>query len=108
MVMAERFIREMVEKGNVKYSEHAIHRMGERKILRPFIDHSILNGEVLEIQDFTGEDIKVIFHSVDESADSFYVIVAASFPQIVVVSVCFFLEDVWAQLGDIRVRRGKK
>ncbi len=108
MVMAERFIREMVEKGNVKYSEHAIHRMGERKILRPFIDHSILNGEVLEIQDFAGEDIKVIFHSAGESAEPFYVIVAASFPQVVVVSVCFFLEDVWAQLVDIRIRRGKK
>jgi len=36
------------------------------------------------------------------------VIVAASFPQVVVVSVCFFLEDVWEQLGDIRVRRSKK
>ena len=108
MGMAERFVREMVEKGNVKYSEHAIQRMGERKILRPLVDYSILNGEVLEIQDFPHEDIKVIFHSVDGPTDPFYVIVAASFPQVVVVSVCFFLEDVWEQLGDIRVRRGRK
>jgi len=64
-------------------------------------NHSILYGRVLEIQDFPEEDIKVIF-------DPFYVIVAASFPQVVVVSVCFFLEDVWEQLGDIRVRRGRK
>lgn len=71
-------------------------------------NHSILYGRVLEIQDFPEEDIKVIFHSVDEQTDPFYVIVAASFPQVVVVSVCFFLEDVWEQLGDIRVRRSKK
>ncbi len=108
MGMSERFIREMLAKGKILYSEHAIQRMGERRILRPLVEHTILNGTVLEVQDYPEEDVKVLFCSIDETEDPFYVVVAASFPQIIVVTVCFFEEEVWQQLGDIRIRRGHK
>jgi len=108
MGMPERFIREMLAKGNIRYSEHAIQRMGERRIMRPLVECAIVNGHVLAIQDFPDEDIKVLFHSINEIDDPFYVIVAATFPQVVVVTVCFFEEDVWEQLGNIRRRRGHK
>lgn len=108
MGIHEKFIREMVEKEFIKYSEHAQLRMGERQIPRLLINEAILNGDVIEIQDFPEEDIKVVFQSIPGTEESFYVIVAAKYPQVVVVTVCYFEEELWEQLGVIRKRRKQK
>lgn len=108
MTIPEKFIREAARKGQIKYSNHAQLRMGERKIPRLLIDNAILNGEVLEIQNFPEKDVKVVFQSIPGTNDDFYVIVAASYPQVVVVSVCYFMEEVWEELGNLYQRREKR
>lgn len=105
MGIPEKIIRGMIEKGWVCYSDHAQQRMGERKIPRQLVDHALLNGEIIEIQDFPDQDIKVVFQS---GTEDFYVIVAAKYPQAVVVTVCNFMEEVWEQLGTVRKRRKKE
>lgn len=106
MSIPEKYIRQCVERGFIYYTQHAILRMGQRGIHHTLIENAIINGEVLEIQDFPDEDIKVVFHSVEDIHDPFYVIVAADYPQVAVITVCYFLDDVWDQLGTIRRRRG--
>ncbi len=107
MGISEKYIRAMLEKGRISYSDHAQKRMGERMIPRELVDQAILHGSVIETQDFPDKNIHVVFQSLGEK-EEIYAIVAADFPQVVVVTVCYFIEDMWEQLGAIHKRRMKK
>lgn len=105
MSIAEQYIRKCAAVGQIKYSAHAVIRMGERCILRPLVDDAILNGQVIEQQDNPDEDIKVLFQEATSETPSFYVVVAACMPEVEVVTVARFEEEAWEFVGKITRRR---
>ncbi len=102
------YVREMAKKGLIHFSDHALARMGERKVWIDDVLHAILEGEEIEVQDFGFEsDIKVLFQEATDTIPRFYVIVATSYPEVEVVSVVEFKEEAWDWLGKIMARRRK-
>jgi hypothetical protein len=103
------FVRGMAKKGCINFTDHALRRMGERKIWIDQALEAILHGEQLEIQDIGPEnDIRVLFQEATSYIPRFYVVVAASYPVVDVISVCEFKEEAWDWLGKIMARRRQK
>jgi hypothetical protein len=102
------YIRAMAKEGKLIFSEHAIERMGERKIWKSSIINAILEGEEIEIQDKFDNtqniDGKVLFQETTDDTPKFYVVVAASFPVVEVITVCYFKAEVWEWTGKIMRR----
>lgn len=105
MSIPEKYIRACAKCNNIKFSFHALQRMGERKIRDYKVLDCIQNGQYIEEQDH-GDDIKVLFQSI-EGEKGFYTVVATSTPPLV-VSVCLFDEDVWEEVKGIMKRRKNK
>lgn len=100
------YIREMAKKGRINFTDHALARMGERKIWIDDVWRAILDGEVIEIQEIgPGYDVRVLFQEATDTVPRFYVVVAASFPVVDVISVVEFEEEIWEWLGKIMARR---
>lgn len=108
--MAPPYVREMARKGRIHYSDHALLvRMSERKIWIDQILAAILNGEVLDVQNFgLGKDVTVIFQEATDKTPRFYVVVATSYPEVEVITVAEFKEEAWEWLGKIMARRRKE
>jgi len=103
------FVREMAKKGQIHFSDHALERMGERRVWINDALQAILEGEEIEVQDFGPEsDVRVLFQEATENIPRFYVVVATSYPDVEVVSVCEFKEEAWDWLGKIMARRRKQ
>lgn len=106
MLLQPSYIREMAKKGQINFTKHALVRMGERKIWIDDVREAILYGEVIEVQDKDPRcDIRVLFQEATDKVPRFYVVVAASFPTVDVISVAEFEEQVWEWLGKIMARR---
>lgn len=103
------YIRSMAKNGRIKFSGHALDRMGERKIWYSEVLKAILQGEEIENQPGKnkGEDVKILFQEATEDTPAFFVVVACSSPEVEVVTVSFFKEEAWEFTGKImrRVRR---
>lgn len=105
MPLQPSYIREMAKKGQLNFTEHALARMGERKIWVDDARKAILDGEIIETQDIgPGYDVRVLFQEATDTVPRFYV-VAASYPVVDVISVVEFSEEVWEWLGKIMARR---
>lgn len=105
MSMAEKLIRNCASKGMLKYSNHSVVRMGERKIWRHQVEDAIINGKVIEQQNIQNEDVKVLFQEATAETPQFYVVVAACLPEPEVVTVAYFEDEVWEFVGRIPQRR---
>jgi hypothetical protein len=67
----------------------------------------ILYGKVIEIQT-NFEDIHVLFQEATDKNPEIYVVVAASYPYPVVVTVCKTDSEVWEEINGLLKRRRKK
>ena len=106
MPIQSSYVRAMAKKGRVNFTEHALYRMGERKIWIDDVLNAILNGQEIEVQDIGPKsDIRVLFQEAIDTIPRFYVVVATSYPVVDVISVAEFLEEAWEWLGKIMVRR---
>lgn len=105
MSVPEQYVRICAKANGLKYSFHAVQRMGERKIRDVQVLDCVCNGKYIEQQDH-GDDMKVLFQSLD-GEKGFYAIVATTNPPLV-VSVCLFDEDVWEEVNGLRKRRKNK
>ncbi len=107
--IAPPYVREMARKGQICFDNvHALQRMGERRIWIDQILEAILHGEVIEVQVFESKkDVAVIFQEPVESDQipRFYVVIAACYPLVEVVTVVEFEEEAWDWLGKIMARR---
>ncbi len=99
------YIRGFTQKGKIHFSEHAIKKMGERKIKRSIVLEAIINGKVIEEQDH-GRNIKIIFQENTINTPACYAVVAAAHPIPEVVTVCKTYEEVWDYTNGILKRRG--
>ncbi|MDO9535240.1 MAG: DUF4258 domain-containing protein [Bacillota bacterium] len=109
MTRQSSYVRKMAQKGQIHFSDHALERMGERKVLINDTVQAILEGEEIEVQDIGSEsDVRVLFQEATDTIPRFYVVVATSYPEVEVVSVCEFKEEAWDWLGKIMARRRKK
>lgn len=107
MPIQSSYVRAMAAKNRIKFSNHALERMGERKIWLDDVFKAIEHGEVIEIQDRgPGFDIRVLLQEAVGGTPRFYV-VATSYPVVEVVSVIEFEEEVWEWRGKIMARRRK-
>lgn len=103
---AEKYIRTNAQQGRLDFSEHAQKRMNERCILIEDIINAICNGKVIEIQNFEGEDLKILFQEATDKKPEFYVVVAATdIP--VVATVARVKSEVWAYINGVMKRRLK-
>jgi len=103
--LAVQYIRTNVKKGFLDYSQHALERMLEREIADIQVVDCILRGKIIEIQNFIGQDIKILFQEATAKAPELYVVVAASFPNPVVATVCKFEKEVWEYINGVMKRR---
>jgi len=105
--MIDKYIRAMSEKRLIDFSNHAIQRMGERKIEVEQVLECLKSGKIIEHQDH-GQDIKVLFHTSNENESGFYVVVALADPYPLVVTVCNVKNEAWEYRDDFIKRRKKK
>lgn len=109
MNMPISYIKACAKNNKINFSAHAIQRMGERKIRKNKVLHTIIYGEVIEQQDYTNlknSDIKVVFQEECEDVPEMYVVVAAcAIPE--VITVCKTNEEVWDYVKG-RLKRRKK
>src|SRR5690554_3515417 len=98
------YIRAFAQKNKIHFSEHALQKMGERKIKRQIVLEAILNGVVIEQQDH-GRDVKIIFQESISDIPKCYVIVAAAPDIPVVVTVCRTKNEVWEYINGRLKRR---
>lgn len=102
------YVRAMASKGRIKFSDHALERMGERKIWVDGVFKAIAHGEEIEVQDLGPDfDVRVLLQEAVGGVPRFYVVVATSYPEVEVVSVIEFEEEAWDWLGKIMARRRK-
>lgn len=104
--ISEKWIRTCVREGLVDYSGHAKCRMLQRQIDDEKILNCILYGKVIEIQK-QFEDIHVLFQEATNECPEIYVVVAASYPYPVIVTVCRTMDEVWEFCNGILKRRKK-
>ncbi|MDI3538256.1 MAG: hypothetical protein PWQ13_279 [Bacillota bacterium] len=104
MGIPDQYIKALVRKGKLKYSEHAQKRMAERKIDVDAVCDAILNGEVVKLQDH-GRDIKVVFQPAAKDKPEYFVVVAAAYEYAEVVTVEPALEDAWEFVKGFAIRR---
>jgi hypothetical protein len=111
MTLSANYIRAKAKEGKLIFSQHAIERMGERKIWKSSIINAILEGEEIGLQgrldNIQNKDVKVLFQEATDDTPEFYVVVAASFPVVEVITVCYFKDEVWEWTGKI-MRRMRK
>lgn len=101
------WIKELTKKGFIEFSGHALDRMIEREIEDKKVIECILYGKVIEIQT-SFEDIHVLFQEATDKNPEIYVVVAASYPYPVVVTVCKTDSEVWEEINGLLKRRVKK
>jgi hypothetical protein len=101
------WIKELTKKGLIEFSGHALDRMIEREIEDKKVIECILYGKVIEIQT-NFEDIHVLFQEATDKNPEIYVVVAASYPYPVVVTVCKTDSEVWEEINGLLKRRSKK
>lgn len=90
----------------VKFSGHAQKRMGERRIKISAVEAILDDCEIAEEQ-YHGFDLKFIIHERQCSEVSIYVVVACpeQVDEIVIVTVCRTMDEVWQDLGGILHRK---
>ncbi|MZP28411.1 DUF4258 domain-containing protein [Heliobacterium undosum] len=97
-------LRKAAEDVSYEISEHAANRMLERNVLPTDLQNCCATGQVIDEQRF-GADVKVVLESRDRNGIPFYAVVALSFPQPTVVTVCRFRKDTWADIGYLARRK---
>lgn len=107
MSIVRGYVRKKVEDNNYYFTGHALQRMGERMITTDQVIAAILNGQEIEIQKFENKDVRILFQEATEEIPEFYVVVAASYPCVAVLSVVRFEEEAWEFVGNV-ARRMKK
>jgi len=106
--LAIQYIRKNVQKGCLDYTQHAMERMHEREIECSKVIDCILKGEVIEVQNFVEQDIKILFQEPTKNTPKFYTVVAAAYPRPVVVTVCNSKNEVWEYVNGTMRRRQNK
>ena len=102
------YIRQKAEKGEITVSLHAIENMGRRKIWLEEALEAIVHGEEVDIQTFEEDNVRVTFQQSTEGVPRFAVVVAADYPEVVIVTVYNFEEDKYEYTeGQKRWRRKK-
>ncbi len=102
------YIRQKAEKGEFTVSPHAIENMGFRKVWLDEVLEAIVHGEVIDTQTFKEENIKVIFQQSTEEVPRFAVVVAADYPEVVIVTVFNFEKDKFEYIESQKRWRRKK
>ncbi len=87
------YIRQKAEKEELTFSPHAIENMGLRKIWHDEVLEAIIHGETIDTQTFEEKNVKVIFQQSTEEVPRFAVVVAADYPEVVIVTVFNFDES---------------
>jgi hypothetical protein len=87
------YIRQKAEKREIIVSPHALENMGLRKIWLDEALEAIVHGAVIDIQAFEEGNVKVIFQQSTEAIPRFAVVVAADYPEVVIVTVYNFEKD---------------
>lgn len=101
---SDKWIKACVKKGDLDYSFLAKSRMLERKIEDEIVVDCILNGKVIEYQK-QYKDVHVLFQEATDKEPEIYVIVAAAYPNPVIVTVCRTMIEVWGDSNGILKRR---
>jgi hypothetical protein len=78
--------------------------MGERQITFEQIEDCILNGDVVECNDFPDQDVCIVFKP--RGRNDYYVVVAATLP-CTIVTVCNPRPDCWILEHQTMMRRKK-
>ncbi len=88
------YIRQKVVKNEIQISKHALDQMNERKIWLDDVYEAITNGQEIDFQDFKdGTDVKVIFQEATCEIPNFAVVVAAAYPDVMVVTAFKFKDE---------------
>jgi len=103
-------VRKMAARGKILFRQHALDRMGERKIWRDDVLKAIERGENIHIQKpptETGKNIRVFFQeATDENIPSFCVIVAIEHPYAQIITVYYFKEEKgWSYDENLKIWR---
>ena len=102
------YIRQKAKKGEIAISGHALENMGLRKIWQDVAIEAIIYGDEIEIQNFKGKNIRVIFQEHSEEVPRFAVVVDVDHPEIVMVTVFNFKEDKFEYIESQKRWRRKK
>ncbi len=97
-------IKEKFSKGNFITSIHCIDRMDERGISIFDLEAVVNSGDIIEEQHH-GRDPKVIIQGKAQNGEDCYAVIALSEPNLTVVTVCWFLDDVWADVHGLKKRK---
>lgn len=101
---AGKYIRKAAQEGRLSFSRHALERMTEREIEIWQVKECAIKGNIIETQDHD-KDIKVLFQEAKKNCPEFYSVISATFPEVLVVSVCRFKEEAWEYINGLMRRR---
>lgn len=104
--MAKVLLHLLAHKRCYTISTHAFQRMGERAITEEDIVQCAAQADITRILEtqYHGRDPKIVVQGVDSEGKEFYMVVASADPP-VVITVCRFIDEVWQELGQCRIRR---
>ena len=80
--------------------------MGERKISVDQVYEAVIHGQIVEKQHSPNyPDIHIIFQAITIPMPSYYIIVAVSQPNPIVVTVCNTKDESWEYINGLLKRR---
>ncbi len=99
-------IRKHAINEDILFTAHALMRMSERKIGLDSVIHCLINGKVIETNEYD-EDIKVLFQEQSGRIPRFYSVVAFGRPpRVITVALTDF--TVWDYIDGLLRRRNLK
>ena len=102
--IGERMVSKWIKDGHYEITNHALQRMGERKIDIEDVIQCIAEGKILETQN-TDDGFKILYLKTKDKK-AFYVVVLVQFPPRI-ITVCWCEEEVWECTSKMCKRRKK-
>ncbi len=102
------YIRQKAAKQEIGVSPHALENMEIRKIWVDEVLEAIVSGEEIEIQNFEGKNIRVLFQESTTDIPRFCVVVAVDHPEVQIVTVFNFKEEKFEYIAEQKRWRRKK
>lgn len=97
-------IRDKFSKEKFITSIHCIDRMDERGISICDLEATISSGVIIEKQQHS-RDPKVIVQGKAQNGEDCYAVIALSEPNLTVVTVCWFSDDIWTDVKGLKKRK---
>jgi hypothetical protein len=89
------YLRQKAAKQEIGISSHALENMGIRRIWLDEALEAIISGDEIEIQLFDGKNVRVLFQESTTGVPRFCVVVAIDHPDVQIVTVFNFAEEIF-------------